>query len=73
MTNEIEDLKIYLRDSLVGGYTGPETPGWVNVNWYKPTPEVPVGVLSIPVQTRRKYGLADYIKPSARRKPPRYD
>lgn len=73
MTNELKDLKIYLKDSLVGGYTGPETLGWLNVNWYKPTSEVPVGVLSIPAETRREYGLADYAKPPANTKPPRHN
>lgn len=73
MTNEIEDLKISLKDRLVGGYTGPETPGWVNVNWYKESPEVPVGVLPVPQETKHEYGLDSYVPPPARSKAPRYD
>lgn len=71
--NEIEDLKLALKDSLVGGYTGPENPGWINVNWYKRTSEVPVGVLQVPEKTRREFGLEDYLAPAPGTKAPRYD
>lgn len=63
VTNEILDLKMYLQDVLIGGYTGPDIAGWVNGNAYKQTDEVPIGVLPIPKEVREQHQLRDYVKP----------
>lgn len=64
ITNEIEDLKLYLKDTLIGGYTGPQTKGWINGNWYKKSREVPIGVLPIPKDMRDGYHLDPYTDSS---------
>lgn len=58
---------------LVGGFSGPDIPGWVNGNAYKQTSEVPIGVLSIPKEIREQHGLGEYIKPTGNHRPSRHD
>ncbi|RXW13073.1 hypothetical protein EST38_g12781 [Candolleomyces aberdarensis] len=60
ISNEITELRIFLKDVLTGPCAG--DPPWVNGNLFKQSTEVPVGVLPVPKDVRDANGLSEYVE-----------